>query len=66
MRAIKQGGAAEKAGLRPGDVIVQLGFANVDDVFAFQKVLSGLSVGSIQPIRFFREGQPIFRSIVIQ
>ncbi len=66
VRAIRQGGAAEKAGLRPGDVIVQLGFYNVEDVTAFQKVLSGLAVGSIQPIRFFREGQPIFRSIVIQ
>lgn len=65
VRAIRRGSAAEKAGLEPGDVIVQLGFANVENPAALQQIVSSLVAGSVQPIRFFREGQPIFRSIVV-
>lgn len=65
VRAIRRGSAAEKAGLQPGDVIVQLGFANVENPAALQQIISSLAAGSIQPIRFFRAGQPIFRSIVM-
>ncbi|MFO1347139.1 MAG: trypsin-like peptidase domain-containing protein [Pseudomonadales bacterium] len=65
VRAVRRGGAAEKAGLQLGDVVVQLGFINVDDESSFRRVVNGLQAGSIQPIRFFREGRSIFRSIVI-
>lgn len=65
VRAIRRGSAAERAGLQPGDVIVQLGFANVENPAALQQIIGGLAAGSIQPIRFFRAGQPIFRSIVM-
>jgi serine protease Do len=66
VKAIRQGGAAAKAGLQPGDIIVQVGFDAVDSAATFQKVVGGLPEGSIQPIRFFRDGRPIFRSIVIE
>ncbi len=66
IRAIQQGGAAEKAGLRVGDIVVQLGFTDVTSPESFQQIVKDMEVGSIQPIRFFRDGQPIFRSIVIQ
>lgn len=66
VRQIKPGGAAEKAGLEAGDVITQLGFTAVNNADAFRKIASGLPKGSIQPIRFFRDGHPVFRSIVIE
>jgi len=49
-----------------GDIVVQLGFTDVTSPESFQQIVKDMEVGSIQPIRFFRDGQPIFRSIVIQ
>jgi serine protease Do len=66
IKQVKQGSAAAKAGLQAGDVIVQLGFSSVGNVASFQKVAAGLPIGSIQPIRFYRQGNPVFRSIVIE
>ncbi len=66
IKQVKQGSAAAKAGLQAGDIIVQLGFSSVGNVASFQKIAAGFPVGSIQPIRFYRQGNPIFRSIVIE
>lgn len=66
VRAVKAGSAAHRAGLHPGDVIVQLGFVDVDTVATFQKIVNGLQSGSIQPVRFVREGRSGFRSIVVE
>lgn len=66
VREIRPGSAAARAGLQPGDVIVQLGFTAVRDVADFRQVTGNLPQNSIQPIRFFRDGASIFRSIVIE
>lgn len=57
--------AAARSGLAAGDVITQLGFAEVTNAAVLAKVIKQLPSGSIQPIRFVRQGQSVFRSIVI-
>lgn len=66
VRDVRPGSPAAKAGVRPGDVITQLGFAAVDSPSALKEVVDGLPRGSVQPIRFFHGENPAFRSIVIE
>lgn len=64
--AVAQSSAAARSGIRAGDVITQLGFAEVGSPEVLADVVKQLPKGSIQPIRFLRQGQPVFRSIVIE
>lgn len=56
---------AANAGLRAGDIIVQLGFNEVRDLRDFTEIASKLPSGKVQPIRFYRDGEAIFRTIDI-
>lgn len=58
--------AAARAGLRPGDVIAQLAFTDIDDLATFNEVEAGLPANELLPIRFFRQGRPAFRTIIIK
>lgn len=62
---VSQNSPAAKAGLRRGDVIVQLGFEEVTDEKSYRRIVEKLPTGSLLPIRFFRRGQPAFRTIII-
>ena len=54
---------ASEAGLVVGDVIVQLGFTETTNIDEFTEVAENLPRGKVQPIRFYRAGEPIFRTI---
>ena len=60
---VLSGSAAEKAGLRRGDVIVQLDFADVHDPDSFAAVLGNLDQGEVVPVLFYRNGIAAFRTI---
>ncbi len=57
--------AAAEAGIQPGDVIVQIGYVRVSGIDAYRKVLPELPSGQPVAIRFFRNGRPVFRTVVI-
>ena len=57
--------AAEKAGLLRGDRIVQLGRVRIRDTREYQRVVSKLPENVPIPLRFFRQGRAIFRTIQI-
>jgi serine protease Do len=57
---------AATAGLAPGDILVQLGFDEVNSVKDFKKIEKSLPSNKPQPIRVIRKGSPLFRSIVIE
>ncbi|WP_045860502.1 Do family serine endopeptidase [Teredinibacter purpureus] len=59
-------GAAADAGVAPGDVIAQLGFEQIETVEDYRRILANLPSDSLQPIRFFRDGRPTFRTIRLQ
>ena len=54
-----------KAGLRSGDIVAQLGFDEVRNLKDFQQIAGDLPENELLPIRFFRGGQPTFRTIQI-
>ncbi len=59
------GGPGAKAGLRRGDVIVQIGFNSVESLADYDKLVAGLPSDSLLPIRFYRRGRALFRTISI-
>lgn len=54
---------ASDAGIRPGDVIAQIGFEDVEGAKQFAKLVKGLPTDTLLPIRFFRGAEPVFRTI---
>ncbi|MCH9692568.1 MAG: Do family serine endopeptidase [Gammaproteobacteria bacterium] len=53
------------SGLRNGDAIAQLGFETIESTEDYNKIVKELPAGELLPVRFFRNGQPIFRTIEI-
>ncbi|RMA79324.1 trypsin-like peptidase domain-containing protein [Umboniibacter marinipuniceus] len=66
VKAVVNGSAADRAGLRPGDVINLLNFKEVMDIESLTTIEADLPVGQKLPIRFFRNGQPVFRTIELE
>jgi len=58
--------AAANAGLRVGDIVVQLGFDEIASLTDFVRVQKSLPVNKPQPIRVIRQGNSVFRSIIIK
>jgi len=63
---IKPNSPADQAGLQPGDIITQLAFNDIKSVADYEKVVKKLPKKEPQAIRFYRQGRPIFRSIIIK
>lgn len=65
VQGVKPDSPAADAGLRPGDVITQLAFSEVKSLADYQKVVKTLKKKETYAVRFYREGRPVFRSIII-
>ncbi|WOX06056.1 DegQ family serine endoprotease [Microbulbifer pacificus] len=65
VKQVVPGKPGANAGLRSGDIIAQLGFDQVESLLDYQKIVKKLPKGELLPIRFFRGGQPTFRTIQI-
>ncbi|WP_295797780.1 DegQ family serine endoprotease [uncultured Microbulbifer sp.] len=65
VKQVVPGKAGANAGLRSGDIIAQLGFDAVESMTDYDKIVKKLPAGELLPIRFFRGGQPTFRTIQI-
>jgi Do/DeqQ family serine protease len=57
INGITEGGAAEKAGLRAGDVIVKVGTMNVDNVPQLQEQVGRFRPGESVPVTYVRTGK---------
>ena len=64
--SVEPSSPAAKAGLRQGDVIVQLGFEDVTSVTTFAQVEEALPSNKPLPVRVIRQGTPLFRSLVVE
>ncbi|WP_106477061.1 DegQ family serine endoprotease [Phytohalomonas tamaricis] len=58
-------GVAAKAGIQPGDVIVEVNRKSIDSVKTLRDVVKSLPKGKAAPVRLSREGSPLFVAIRI-
>lgn len=63
--SVARGGAAARAGLRKGDIIVMLNNQNIDGVKAFKATVEGLTAGRSVPILVQRRSGPVFLALKI-
>jgi serine protease Do len=63
---VTRGSAAAGAGLRPGDIITQLGYDSVDSVSRYRALVSDLPKDKPVAVRFLRDGQPAFTTLRIE
>lgn len=57
---------ADLAGLRPGDIIVQLGYNPINDLSDYDRVVAELPAGTPIALRFFRRGRSVFSTIELR
>jgi serine protease Do len=57
---------ADRAGIVAGDIIVQIGFAAIASPEDLKNVSDSARSGSVVPIRFFRNGNPVFRTLQVE
>ena len=62
---VKSGSPAAAAGLQVGDIITQLAFSDIKSPADYHKLVKSLPKGEPQAVRFYRQGRPVFRSVVI-
>lgn len=57
---------AALAGIRPGDILVQLGYSRIDDTDEYFQVIAELPKSTPILVRFYRQGWAISKTIIIQ
>ncbi|WP_084618521.1 DegQ family serine endoprotease [Cellvibrio sp. OA-2007] len=66
VREVKPGSPAAETGIQVGDVITQLAFSDIKSPGDYAKIVKKLPKNEPQAIRFYSQGRPVFRSIVIK
>lgn len=66
VRQVEPNSPAAATGLRPGDVIVQLGYEEVSDLADYDALEAEMPEDKLLPIRFYRRGQSLIRTIKIE
>jgi serine protease Do len=61
--AVVAGGAGEAAGLRQGDVILELNHTEINDVAEFRAIVSELPKGKAVPVRIYRDDSVAFLAL---
>jgi len=56
---VRPGGAAEKAGLMPGDIIVMMGGKKVLNIYDYMGLLGELKAGQVVEVRVMRGGKSV-------
>ena len=65
VESVRPGGPAAKAGIQPGDQIVELAGAEVEDVFAYTEILEGLKIGQKVGVLVLRGDNRVELEVVV-
>ena len=60
VRSVRDDSPAERAGVRPGDIITMVGSRPVRNLEAFEEAVAELDAGASVPLRLIRRGSPLF------
>lgn len=63
---VKLDSAAANAGIKAGDIVVQLGYSRIDTVEQYTQVIAELPTNTPILVRFYRQGWAVSKTIVIE
>lgn len=63
--AVKAGSAAEKAGLRAGDIVTEFNLRSINNASDLEQALAGLSIGGRVSINFLRGQESLQTEVVV-
>lgn len=63
--SVREGGAAEKAGIEAGDVLVALNGVAIKDIEHYTELLDALAIGASAKVRVRREGAEVELAVVV-
>ena len=63
---VKPNSPAAKAGLRPGDVLVQFGDKPINNLYDFTDALGRSKVGDVVAVKVLRDGQPVNANVKLE
>lgn len=64
LAGVSTGGPAEKAGLRPGDIITRLGGRRIENIYDYTYAIDTLRVGQETEVEVIRQGQSLVFKII--
>lgn len=63
--SVREGGAAEKAGIEAGDVLVALNGVAIKDIEHYTELLDALAIGKSAKVRVRREGAEVELEVIV-
>lgn len=66
VNSVLEGSAAEKAGIKAGDLLVKLGGATIEEANDLREAVSDLEAGKPSPVTVWREGVNVDLSVTIE
>jgi hypothetical protein len=63
---VKPGSPAAKAGLKPGDILIQFGDSPIKNLYDFTDALRRSKVGDVVEVKVLRDGQPITATVKLE
>jgi hypothetical protein len=63
---VKPGSPAEKAGFKPGDILVQFGDKPIKNLYDFTDALRRSKVGDVVEVQVLRDGKPVTAKVTLE
>jgi Zn-dependent M28 family amino/carboxypeptidase len=63
---VREGRTADAAGMKKGDIVVQLGEAKIKDMMSYMEALALFEEGQTVPIKYIREGKEIESAVTFK
>jgi S1-C subfamily serine protease len=63
---VRPGSPAAKAGLKPGDVLVEFGGKTIRNLYDFTDALRRSKVGDVVEVKVLRDGKPVQASVTLE
>jgi S1-C subfamily serine protease len=63
---VKPGSPAEKAGFKPGDILVQFGDKPIKNLYDFTDALRRSKVGDVVAVQVLRNGKPVTAKVTLE
>lgn len=66
VNSVVEGSAAQRAGIRAGDLLVKLGGAAIEDASDLREAVSALETGKPSPVTVWRDGRSVDLSLTVE